>query len=284
MTTRQVAVQVIQSFGPAIRSLMQMAIFAAVCLASTAPAAIPATALPAFTSHMTDLAQIMGRDAVDIDSRLKLFEKATGHQMFVLTVKSTGEQSIEEYAVNVFQKWKIGGAGIDNGVLFVIAVDDRRMRIEVGYGLEGVLTDLQCARIIHDIVAPQFEQGRHVAGIQSGVDAILGMLAPAAAPDGTRVAPSESYATGAPSPEGANGAMAFVLILSIAIVVGSIWFGLAGLALVGLFALAVISASKAGANGSAILVPLAIVWLGGRWFLIKNNVRSIISNALHPLY
>ena len=104
-----------------------------------------------------------------IDARLKAFEAQTGHQVFVLTVPSTGTgNSIEAYAVAVFEQWQPGRKGRDDGALLVIATGDKTMRIEAGYGLEDKLTDLQSARIVREVITPKFKQGDIEGGVADG--------------------------------------------------------------------------------------------------------------------
>ena len=94
----------------------------------------------------------------------------------VLTVPTIGSESIEEYATRVFDAWKLGQKGKDNGVLVVVAPKDRKMRIEVGYGLEGTLTDATASRIIRNEMTPQFKADNFDGGVESGVNAIVALL------------------------------------------------------------------------------------------------------------
>lgn len=111
-----------------------------------------------------------------LSDRLKAFEENKGAQIFVLVVPTTGNEVIEQYARRVYDQWKIGREKIDDGILLVVAKDDRRLRIEVGYGLEGAVTDLQAGRIIREFIAPSFVQGDYVGGINHGVDKIMGLV------------------------------------------------------------------------------------------------------------
>jgi uncharacterized protein len=96
--------------------------------------------------------------------------------MVVLVIPSTKPEPIEAYSIRVADAWKIGRKGQDNGVLFVIAKDDRKLRLEVGYGLEGVLTDATSRRIIAETVAPYFRQNQFAAGINAGVDRVISVV------------------------------------------------------------------------------------------------------------
>jgi uncharacterized protein len=94
----------------------------------------------------------------------------------VLTIESLEGEVLEEYSLRVAETWKLGREKFDDGVLFLVAEQDRQMRIEVGYGLEGKLTDLQAGRILDHVVRPLFREGRFGAGIEAGVDAVVGAL------------------------------------------------------------------------------------------------------------
>jgi uncharacterized protein len=139
--------------------------------------ALPAVDVPFLTGRVVDNAEILSvatREA--IEARLAAHEQATTNQVVLLTVASLDDESIEDFAVRVFESWKLGRRGQDNGVLVIVAPFERRMRIEVGYGLEGTLTDLQSARIIRDRMTPLFKDGRYDDGVTAGIDAIVDTL------------------------------------------------------------------------------------------------------------
>lgn len=108
-----------------------------------------------------------------IEGMLKKFEDTTSNQIVVLMVDSLKGESIEDYAVQVFEKNKIGQSRKDNGVLLVIAKEDHKVKIEVGYGLEGALTDLVCEQIIDKEIVPQFRDANFYGGILTGVTSIM---------------------------------------------------------------------------------------------------------------
>lgn len=151
---------------------------AAACLLLCACALGHAAACPlqAPKARFTDLAGLPGLHADAIAGRLAKSQHASGHQLFVLVVPSLDGRSIEECAVAMFQKWKIGRKGVDDGVLLMLAVKERKMRLEVGYGLEGVLTDAQSSRIIHEVMQPLFARGEFAEGIDQGVSAITKVI------------------------------------------------------------------------------------------------------------
>ena len=133
--------------------------------------------VPFLSGRVVDDAEILKSATRDrVTAVLKAHEQATGDQIAVLTVPTIGDESIEEYAVKVFESWKLGQKGKDNGVLLVIAPKDRKLRIEVGYGLEGALTDAAASRIIRNVITPQFKAGDFDKGVADGVSAIIATL------------------------------------------------------------------------------------------------------------
>lgn len=111
-----------------------------------------------------------------IEAKLAQFERQTGNQVAVLTIGSLDGEAIEDYANKVGRTWALGQKGKDNGVLLLVAHQDRQMRIEVGYGLEPVLTDLQTSLIQNQVIIPYFKRGDFGGGIEAGVDAILSTI------------------------------------------------------------------------------------------------------------
>lgn len=142
--------------------------------------AAPATAaleVPYLTGRVVDTAEVLSGDARDrISAILKAHEDSTTNQLAVLTVPSLGDDNIEDFALRVFNEWGLGRADTDNGVLIVVAVQDRRMRIEVGYGLEEKLTDGSAGRVIRNVMTPRFREGNYDAGIEDGVSAVIAIL------------------------------------------------------------------------------------------------------------
>jgi uncharacterized protein len=133
--------------------------------------------VPPLSSQVTDLTgTLTAAERQSLESKLHDWEARTGNQLVVLIVPTTAPEPIEEYSLRVAEAWKIGQKGKDNGAIFLIAKDDKRMRIEVGYGFEGVLTDVTSRRIIGETVAPYFKQGQFAAGINAGVDRIIAVV------------------------------------------------------------------------------------------------------------
>jgi uncharacterized protein len=142
-----------------------------------------------------------------IEQKLAAFEKSTGAQVAVLTVESLDGDPIEDYSMRVVETWKLGKKEKDNGVLLLIAEQDRKMRIEVGYGLEGDLTDLESGRIVDNVIRPDFQKGDFAGGIEHGVDSILSAL-------GGGEVPAEPPARPLASKGGPDG-MVFIIFIVI---------------------------------------------------------------------
>ena len=133
--------------------------------------------VPYLTGRVVDDAQILSVGArARLTAALRAHEDATTNQIVVLTVPTIQPESIEEYAVKVVETWRIGQKGKDNGVLVVVVPQDRKMRIEVGYGLEPMLTDGACGEIIRAVMTPAFKQGNYDKGVEDGVVAIIARL------------------------------------------------------------------------------------------------------------
>jgi uncharacterized protein len=130
--------------------------------------------VPVLTGRIVDLAHVLpAQDSDQLAAQLKAHEEKTGNQVAVLILPSLEGESLEEYSHRVATTWKLGQKGTDNGVLLLIALKERKLRIEVGYGLEGTLTDLRSAHIIRNEIVPRFKAGDIPAGVGAGTQAIL---------------------------------------------------------------------------------------------------------------
>lgn len=139
--------------------------------------AFAGVSVPTLTARVTDLTQTLtvGQKG-ELETLLANFEAKKGSQIAVLIIPSTEEESIEEYALRVVEHWKLGRPGVDDGALLVIAKADRTMRIEVGYGLEGALSDIVSKRIIAETITPYFKQGDFFGGLYAGVQQMVGVI------------------------------------------------------------------------------------------------------------
>jgi uncharacterized protein len=141
------------------------------------PLAAFAQSFPTLTGRVVDAANLLKPDErAALDAKLKAHEDKTTDQLVVATVPSLEGFEVEDYANRLFRQWKLGQAGKDNGALLLVAPKDRKVRIEVGYGLEGVLTDALSKIIITTAIAPKFQKGDFAGGIDSGIDAMLSIL------------------------------------------------------------------------------------------------------------
>lgn len=135
------------------------------------------TDVPYLTGRVNDNAQILSENArKSLTETLKEHEDRTTNQIVILTILSLEGESIEDFSNKVFNEWKLGQKDRDNGILIVIVPEEKKMRIEVGYGLEGTLTDLQSGRIIRNIMAPRFREGNLDGGITDGTLAVISIL------------------------------------------------------------------------------------------------------------
>lgn len=140
--------------------------------------------IPALTARVTDLTGTLGAEQkAALEQRLASSEAGKGAQVVVLILPTTQPESIEQFGIRLFDAWKIGRKGIDDGVMLIVAKDDRRLRIEVGYGLEGALNDATAKRIIAEVITPLFKAGDYPGGISAGVEAILKVVEGEALPE-----------------------------------------------------------------------------------------------------
>ena len=133
--------------------------------------------VPPLGGRVTDqTATLTNEQKSALEQTLRSFEERKGSQVAVLIVPSTAPETIEQYALRVAEQWKPGRKNVDDGAILVVAKDDRTLRIEVGYGLEGALTDADSKRIISEVIVPRFRQGDFYGGITAGVDRILRVI------------------------------------------------------------------------------------------------------------
>lgn len=133
--------------------------------------------VPQLRTWVTDQTGTLDNATVQqLEQQLVQLDQTKGAQLAVLVVPTTGSDTIESYARRVFDQWRLGRARVDDGVLLVVAKDDRRLRIEVGYGLEGAIPDILAGRIIREQITPYFKQNDYAAGIVAGVNSLVGLI------------------------------------------------------------------------------------------------------------
>ncbi len=141
------------------------------------PAMAQEQAIPPLQQRVTDMTGTLdAATQARLTQSLADLEQRKGAQIAVLMIPTTGDEAIEQYAVRAFEQWKLGREAVDDGILFLIAKDDRQLRIEVGYGLEGAVPDLLAGRIIREQVAPRFQQGDFAGGVEAGVAGLIALV------------------------------------------------------------------------------------------------------------
>ena len=134
----------------------------------------PALEIPALTGRVNDLAGLLTPDRkLKLEKKLSQFEQETTHQVVVLTIPTLEGDAIEDFSIRVADAWKIGQQGVANGVILLVAQKERKIRIEVGRGFEGILPDLVASRIIREVILPRYREGDYPGSIEAGVDSIL---------------------------------------------------------------------------------------------------------------
>jgi uncharacterized protein len=222
--------------------------------------------VPTLQGRVNDYANLIAPDQKQrIEAQLAQFEQQTGNQVVVLTIPTLNGEDIEGYANRVARAWALGQKGKDNGVLLLVAHQDRKMRVEVGYGLEAVLTDLQTNIIQNEVIIPYFKRGDFGGGIEAGVKAILSTI------QGKEIEPAPVR-----QPSGGGGEE------------GGDWLGFL---LFGLFALGpfVLNAIRSGSwivyivllpilfvMGSIIISPLVGLIAAGAWLVLFPILRMIL--------
>ncbi|HEY7986861.1 MAG TPA: YgcG family protein [Methylophilaceae bacterium] len=169
-------------------------------------------AIPPLQHRVTDLTGTLSTEQqADLESRLAAVEAQKGSQIAILIVPTTQPEDIAQYSIRVVEAWKLGRKGVDDGVLVLLAKNDRKSRIEVGYGLEGALPDAIAKRIVSDVMRPYFQQGDFYGGLVAGTDKITEVINGEALPAAAQHRPTQNL-----------GGHSFFVVLIIAIVVGGV--------------------------------------------------------------
>jgi uncharacterized protein len=141
--------------------------------------ALAAPTFPALTGRVVDEAHLLpAHDKERLEHKLAALEHNTTIQFVVVTLPTLQGYDIADYGYQLGRHWGIGQKGKDNGILLIVAPKERKVRLEVGYGLEGVITDYEADRIIRDVIVPRFKKGEYAGGIMAGVDAVMAKLSP----------------------------------------------------------------------------------------------------------
>jgi uncharacterized protein len=207
--------------------------------------------VPPLRGRVNDYAGMLPADrARALEERLTRFEAETGHQIVVLTLPTLQGDSLEDFSIRVAESWKIGKKGFDNGAILLIVRDDRRLRIEVGYGLEGVLPDAIANRIINQVITPRFRSGDFAGGIEAGVDTMFKVTK-------GEVLPERSRAGGRNAAQGSSLMTIFMITVILALFIGMTSRRLLGGAFGG--AASGLVASLFGAGGVGLVLLLAVI-------------------------
>jgi len=222
--------------------------------------------VPELRQHITDSGNLLSAEQrTHIEQILSSLRQTEGSEVAVLIVPTTQPESIEDYSMRVVEKWKLGRKNIDDGVLLLIAKNDRKIRIEVGYGLEGAITDLSAGRIINEYITPEFRRGDFYRGILAGIGQISNLIKGEPLPEPTTNQGSSNYDPGAILPFFLFGAaylstvlaplLGRLITISVISLGGSaiIWFVSHDLFLTGLafFCLAIFSSSFSASRSSS---------------------------------
>ncbi|KWF26703.1 hypothetical protein WL88_10720 [Burkholderia diffusa] len=244
-----------------LRVFLTLLVGLALCGATGASADV---AVPPLTARVTDQTNTLTGDQMDtLEQTLKTFESRKGTQIAVLIVPTTEPETIEQYSMRVVEQWKLGRSKADDGALLIVAKNDRTLRIEVGYGLEGALNDAISNRIIQEIIVPRFRKGDFYDGISAGVDQLIRVA------DGEPLPPPPAQTGGEPPNVWRFAPVIFVLAVALSGALRSAFGRLPGAAVAGgvvsliawLLAAGVVATMVAGAI--AFLFTLTGTGMGG---------------------
>jgi len=243
------------------------AFFLALLLVWTS-AAIAEVAVPPLSGRIVDLTGTLSSDFMGQQSaQLKDLETREGSQVAVLIVPTTQPETIEQYSIRAAETWKIGRRKIDDGALLVIAKNDRKLRIEVGYGLEGGLTDVTARRIIDEVIVPRFKAGDFEGGVGAGLTRMIGVIdgepLPAPPPEAEHGLDVDSNA---PSP--------FLFFFGFCAMIASIFLLVMFGPLIGSAAMSGVAGVIAGFGGGSLIGGIEIGALGFLFLLFNFWIRG----------
>lgn len=242
-----------------MRSLLAALLLIIPCMAN-------ALDVPALRGRVNDNAGVLSPEAVArIEEKLAGIERTDSTQIVVLTITSLEGEVLEEYSIRVAEAWKIGMKNLDNGVILLIAKEDRKLRIEVGRGLEGRLTDLLSGRIIRNEITPRFRSGDYDGGVEAGIDAIVAVVR------GEYTAADREGASGTEQEGGSSAYTALIVLFFVVVMLGGISkilggaAGAVGLPVVGALGFSGLDlAGLAGLGGLGLVLGIIISLMFGR--------------------
>ncbi len=220
-----------------------------------AAAATAQVAVPPLTGHVTDLtATLDARQQAALEQTLVAFEARKGSQLAVLLLPTSAPETIEQYALRVAEQWKLGRKKVDDGLILVVAKDDRTVRLEVGYGLEGAMSDIISKRIISETILPRFKQGDFYGGIDAGMAQVMRVVEGEALPQPTAAPQATADKLGSYAP------LLFILALGMGGVLRSLLGRLPGAMVTG-GVVAVVAGLVIGSLALALLAGVAAMVL-----------------------
>jgi len=219
--------------------------------------------VPKLSTRVTDLTHTLSIEQVSaLENKLAEFERRKGSQIAVLMVATTQPKDIAEYGIEVADLWQIGREKIDDGIILIIAKDDRKLRLEVGYGLEGIVPDAVAKRIISETITPFFKNGDYAGGIDAGITQLMGLI------DGEALPPAKPQTGSVPN----DGT--FMMILFGGIAAGFILSAILGRTMGGMIAgigSATVASLLFGFSIAVIVIGLMVFFMvgirqrGGGW-------------------
>ena len=224
---------------------------------------------------VNDFASVLSAEQKTVlENKLVSFEKETSHEVSVVTIKNLGGDVIDNYAEELFKEWGIGKKNADNGVLLLVAIEDREMRIEVGYGLEGALTDAETKWILDNSIAPFFKDGKYYEGIDAGItgitESIKGEIVPASAKKSSKI-PFDTFLV-----------VGWFLFIALASILGkskSWWAGGIVGGVIGVIVGLIKGFVFVGAIALAVLIPFGLVF---DYFVSKSYQKSKLNGGIGP--
>lgn len=240
-----------RSFGGIRAGAWRLAMVLALILACAPLRAQSLAPIPPLDSPVVDTTGTLDALArANLESQARALQQRKGSQLQILMVPTTMPEDIAQYAVRAFDQWKIGRSGVDDGVLLVVAKDDRRVRIEVGYGLEGAIPDATSARVIQEYLVPKFRTGDYAGGLSDATGVLVRLI------DGEPLPPPmATHRTGSDAPSGGNGWMFALFAAFIAAQFARAMFGRAPRLLRGL--------AGAGVGGGIAWLLSSLALVGG---------------------
>jgi uncharacterized protein len=214
-------------------------------------------AVPPLKSRVTDLTGTLSpQQRSALEERLAAFETRKGSQVAVLLVPTTEPEAIEQYGIRLAEQWKIGRKGVDDGAILIVALKDRAVRIETGYGLEGALPDAVAKRIVDEVIVPRFKQGDYFGGIDAGVSRMMSVI------EGEPLPPPRGGSHARSSGGGLEGFLivAFLLVFVVGGIIRAIFGRFVGSGLIGILG-GVAGWLMLGSIIAAVLVAIVALFL-----------------------